>query len=513
MLARYKTYLLLFFSTMLGLLFVQYYWIQKALSLQEESLQRELQEIVNEGGAELQEISSCFELFSSIRIGAGEGVQLLRSFHHDEGNKAADTVETFYWSKERQDSLWAYKGLVFETPVDLEVELRFEYLFPPGTELTAAMPLPAGHKSEELVTIDDFRENFTEPSSLFDYVDTSSLREIFTAKLQASGCDFPFHYAFWVSGESPRLLYASAGEINGSSFNKGVQTELFAGSYFIHPLHLELYFPEADYLARSLPWTMILSTLGISAVILIMAWLFVRVANKQRKLVIWRTDFIDNMIHEFKTPVTNVGLAVETLFRHGKKDGAIQRDLLTIVKEENERQKKNIDTVLKSLTYDATSPDLNFRQVDLNNLVKKASRPYQLEVESRKGKFGMNLQPDLKPVSSDEVHLSNIIDNILDNAVKYSNKVPVIELSTSCEGKYNIITVKDKGIGMSREQLGHIFEKFYRVPQKNIHNVKGFGLGLSYVKWALEVLEGKIEITSKPKLGTQVRIIIPQTIN
>jgi len=168
---------------------------------------------------------------------------------------------------------------------------------------------------------------------------------------------------------------------------------------------------------------------------------------------------------------------------------------------------------LRSLTYDKVEPALSIKEVDLNQVVEKVSRSYQLEVESMKGELKLSLDGGLPVLLTDEVHLTNIIDNLLDNAVKYSGWAPQIKIITKAEGKYHEVIVKDSGIGMNKEQQDHIFEKFYRASNGNLHNVKGFGLGLSYVKWALEMLNGKIEVISKPKQGTKVIICIPNTQN
>lgn len=510
MLARYKIYLLLFFATVVCLLLVQYYWMKKALDLQRQGLERELQEITNEVAQQLQEQSSCFELFASIRIDKGEGLRLLKSIS-DEGKPGADTIQTYYWNRQGRDTLWSFKQLDFGTPADLEVELRFEYLYPPGSAAPASLSSPQVSEDQDLNTIHDFRQNFKSDYSFFDYVDTALARDLFLEKLQLAGLNDDHQFAFWVDeGSSPRLLYASVDDPD--FLEKGFKATLFSESYFINPVRLTLFIPALSNLGFQFPWITILSTAGISLLIFIIVWLFVRLANRQGRLAKWRTDFIDNMVHEFKTPITNVGLAVDTISKYHDNLNENQENLLTIIKEENKRQKENIDNILHSLTYEDLSPALHIEEVDLNRLIRKVIRPYQLEVESLKGDLNVELSDGLPLLHTDEVHLTNILDNLLDNAVKYSISRPCIFVSTVKEDRFNLIVVEDKGLGMSRDQQSHVFEKFYRAQQGNLHNVKGFGLGLSYVKWALEQLNGKIEIFSKLKQGTKINVRIPNNL-
>ena len=217
---------------------------------------------------------------------------------------------------------------------------------------------------------------------------------------------------------------------------------------------------------------------------------------RQKKLNVIKNDFINNMTHEFKTPIATISLAVDAL-KNPKVIGNPEKltYFSSIIKEENQRMNRQVETILKSALMDRQEVQLNKRPLHVHQIVEDVVDNFILRLQEKGGDIEVHLDAENDLIEGDEVHMSNLVNNLLDNAVKYSkeNVPPHIALSTSSSSKKFIMRIEDNGIGMSRETVKRIFEKFYRAHTGNIHNVKGFGLGLSYVKTVIEAHEGTIK--------------------
>lgn len=230
----------------------------------------------------------------------------------------------------------------------------------------------------------------------------------------------------------------------------------------------------------------------------------------QKKLSEMKTDFINNMTHEFKTPVATIMIASEAL-----RDPELTNDknridrLANIIYDENVRLGSHIERVLNIAKIDKGDLALEHKEVEMNDLLAAIVDSMSLQLQKRNANIELELQARQSAVMGDELHLSNIIFNLLDNANKYSPQDPQIKISTFNSGKNLIIRVADKGIGMSRDQLSKIFDQFYRIPTGNLHDVKGFGLGLSYVSNIVKKLHGTIKVRSEKDKGSEFEISLP----
>jgi two-component system phosphate regulon sensor histidine kinase PhoR len=262
---------------------------------------------------------------------------------------------------------------------------------------------------------------------------------------------------------------------------------------------------------HSLRWSIIASVL-FTFIIVAAFYLTVRTMLKQKKLSDIKNDFINNMTHEFKTPLATISLAVDAL-----KNDKVQTDkekmnyFSNIIKEENQRMNRQVETILKAALLDKQEVSLMLKPTHLHDVIRNVAGNFALQLEEKKGKIELQLNAPNDLIEADEVHLPNLITNLVDNAVKYSkeNEPPHITISTSANGKNMILTLEDNGIGMNRETLKRIFEKFYRAHTGNIHNVKGFGLGLSYVKTMVDAHGGTIKADSAPGKGSIFTIEFP----
>jgi two-component system phosphate regulon sensor histidine kinase PhoR len=254
-----------------------------------------------------------------------------------------------------------------------------------------------------------------------------------------------------------------------------------------------------------------LGTILFTIIIITAFFLTIRALIRQKKLSEIKSDFINNMTHEFKTPIATISLAVDAL-KNEKVIGDKEKSsyFTNIIKEENKRMNKQVETILQAAMLDRKEIQLNINKVAAHELIQNAINNINLPLEEKNGKLEVNLNASNDLILADEVHFTNIINNLLDNAVKYSKEENLI-IKISTENTYNNIRIKieDNGIGMNKETISRIFEKFYRAHTGNIHNVKGFGLGLSYVKTIVEAHKGSIKVESTIGKGSTFIINIP----
>ena len=228
---------------------------------------------------------------------------------------------------------------------------------------------------------------------------------------------------------------------------------------------------------------------------------------KQKKVAEMKTDFINNMTHEFKTPVSTIMIASEAL-----KDNEIAQDrsrvarLANIIYEENERLGSHIERVLNIARIEKNDFKLDKRPMDVNEMIAVVVDSMELKLQKNNAVINLQLDADNAIISADELHFSNVIYNLVDNAIKYSVENPDITISTLNKNGQVIIKVADKGVGMSRDQQTKIFEQFYRIPTGNLHDVKGFGLGLSYVNTVVKRLNGIISVKSEKEKGSEFEL-------
>ncbi len=223
-----------------------------------------------------------------------------------------------------------------------------------------------------------------------------------------------------------------------------------------------------------------------------------RALFNQKKLSEIKSDFINNMTHEFKTPLATISLAVDALKNEKVINDRTKMDYFSgIIKDENKRMNKQVETILQAALLDKQEIQLNEKPVHTHDLINAAVNNIKLPLAEKNGRLEINLNATNDLIMADEVHVINIINNLLDNAIKYSKENHLlIKLSTQNSNGHILIKIEDNGIGMNKETLNRIFEKFYRAHTGNIHNVKGFGLGLSYVKSIVDAHKGKIKAES-----------------
>ena len=255
---------------------------------------------------------------------------------------------------------------------------------------------------------------------------------------------------------------------------------------------------------------MIAGAIFFTLVIIAAFYVTVRALLRQKKLSEIKNDFINNMTHEFKTPLATISLAVDALRNEKVVQNREKSEYFTgIIKEENRRMNKQVETILQASLLDRQEQQLNRKPLHAHIIIREAMENFHLQLEGKGGRSELQLNAKNDLLFSDEVHFMNIITNLIDNALKYSKENPFIKIVTHSTNKNLIIRIEDNGIGMNKETQRRIFEKFYRAHTGNLHNVKGFGLGLSYVKTIVEAHQGKIKVDSVVGKGTTFTLELP----
>jgi len=340
--------------------------------------------------------------------------------------------------------------------------------------------------------------------------DTALLHSILDKELSVRG--IPIGYEFGLI-RSDKVISKSLGYDTLTDPLLTYRTELFPNAIFNKNDLLSVYFPGRNvFLIKTL---LLPASLSLLFCIIIM-WTFalsIYYIIRQKKVSEMKSDFINNMTHEFKTPLATISVATDSIVNPkviGNPDQIT--NYTSIIRKENLRMNQHIETILQIARLDQKDFDFQFRITNIHELIEKAVQGITLQVESRNGSITIEKNASNPMVTADPAHALNMFNNLLDNANKYSPELPEIHLSTRNSDRGVWISVSDRGIGMSKQVQHKIFEKFYRESTGNIHNVKGFGLGLSYVKAVVDANKGEIRVISEPGKGSTFEVFLPFTL-
>ncbi|MEC3880652.1 ATP-binding protein [Parapedobacter sp. 10938] len=345
---------------------------------------------------------------------------------------------------------------------------------------------------------------------LSERVNVGYIRSELKKELEVRDIKSPFDLMIKDRNTTLYASFANLSEADEPDPQSLYTTELFRADNHNSSGRLAVYFPNKDNLLMGNMTVMLFSSVTLLLVLIGSFTYTIFTMLRQKKISEMKTDFINNMTHEFKTPVATIMIASESL-----KDAEIAADqqrasrLANIIYDENVRLGNHIERVLNIARLEKDNLKLEHHPVDVNDLAQAVVDSMELQLLKHEANVNMHLDATDAVVSGDELHLSNVLFNLLDNAIKYSNENPDITIKTKNSDKQVHVTVADKGIGMSRDQLSKIFDQFYRIPTGNRHDVKGFGLGLSYVNDIVKRLDGKIHVRSEKDKGTTFEITLP----
>lgn len=333
------------------------------------------------------------------------------------------------------------------------------------------------------------------------------LDSIIHRELTRKGIEARFEYK--VTNEKDSAIYKS---VKFKPNHKGLvlKDKLFPNDFFARRYFLTIYFPNQKTYVISSLGLMTFSTFLLTLLIILSFSVTLYIIFRQKRVSEIKNDFVSNMTHELKTPISTISLAAQML---NDKSIPIERKNLTylggVIADESKRLGLQVEKVLQMAIFEKTKLKLKLKDIDIHEVVKKVSANFALQLQSQNGILITELNANNPLIVADEVHITNVVNNLLDNAVKYKNGNPEITIFTKNATGGIVIAFKDNGIGISRDNIRKIFDQFYRVPSGNIHNVKGFGLGLSYVKKIVEAHGGRIWVDSTLGIGSTFSIFLP----
>jgi two-component system, OmpR family, phosphate regulon sensor histidine kinase PhoR len=333
------------------------------------------------------------------------------------------------------------------------------------------------------------------------------LEQIIHDVIKENGIDL--HYEYAVIRYNNEIAYSSK-NFNLAEEAEYYRVQLFPEDVIANSNWLWIYFPaKQNFLFRSLSYLAVSSLLLTLAIVASFGVTFILML-RQKRLSEIRNDFVSNMTHELKTPISTISLASQML---GDKSIPPEikntEQISKIIAEECRRLGNQVEKVLQTAVFDKGKLRLRLVEVDMHEIISSVIENFSIQVRNRNGKISSALNAENFILYIDQVHITNVLSNLLDNAIKYCNRDPEIHIETSNRGEFFLILVRDNGIGIGKADQKRVFEKFYRVPTGNVHTVKGFGLGLSYVKMIIEEHHGYVDLESELYAGSTFKIYLP----
>jgi two-component system phosphate regulon sensor histidine kinase PhoR len=364
-------------------------------------------------------------------------------------------------------------------------------------------------KSSLVSDVFDDMFNFKHFQTIEERIDPAMLDSLIEVELKNKGIRTQFEFGIFSTIRN-KMVIEKTGRYHKELMSQKYEAILFPSDMYTYPEYLLLYFPNQQQYLFTKMWTMLL----ISAVLIIMiifsfAYTITTII-RQKKLSEIKNDFINNMTHEFKTPISTISLACQALNdREIKKSENLYSSYINIISEENQRLGGLAEKVLYTAIIEKGKLKLKLEEVDVHEIIQSVVKNFTLQVEKKNGFIRLHLDAPKHKITADRIHITNVINNLLDNANKYTYENPAIYLSTASSEEGVSISIEDNGIGISKPNQKKIFETLYRVHTGNIHDVKGFGLGLSYVKAIVEKHGGTVSVESEIKKGSTFTLFFP----
>lgn len=343
-----------------------------------------------------------------------------------------------------------------------------------------------------------------------DRIDQKQLENFIKQEFDNSNINLNYKYAVFSFPHGQEQKVFSSPNFNAEN-KKPYKSLLFPHDVMeVKPNWLYVYFPKRQSFLLKEAGLMVIPTAILTAMLIGIFVYTILIILKQKKLSNIKNDFINNMTHELKTPISTISLASQMLH-----DNSVNNTPRTIehvsnvILQESKRLSFQVEKVLQMAIFNEGRLKLKFKEVHINELINNVILNFELRVKSKNGTLSSSILANDDVIKGDEVHITNVVFNLLDNAMKYSKGEPEIEVHTENKKEHIVVSVKDKGIGIAKEHQDQIFERFFRVPTGNVHDVKGFGLGLSYVKKIIDSHQGKIKVESALNKGTKFMIYFP----
>jgi len=524
---------------LVGLVGIQLYWIKNALAVKEANFDRSVNEAMTNVVYKLEKLevansiqnriskgSSNNTMFSSIDSINNMFVKEMQSMANDFNIQKASYLN--YTSKKVSiEYTETIPGRVIKhIDSNIVVVHNNDSLKKSKSEVRpVSVPeyyLPSNHFDSISDKIDKFIKKSFLVSDVFDEMFNNKYNRSIEDRISPDKLDSLIHveltgknihtdYEFGIfSSEKNGLVVTKTGKYDKELMGKSVAFNLFPSDLFKAPEYLLIYFPKKETYLFTQTWLMLFIA-ALLIVFIILSFIYtIRTIIKQKRLSEMKNDFINNMTHEFKTPISTISLACQALTDDDiLKSEMLYKNYLNVIGDENTRLGVMAEKILQTAVLEKGQIKLKKEPMDIHFVINEVIKNIRLQVEVKNGEIITDLNAKSNIVNADKIHVTNVIYNLVDNANKYSPEKPLIVIATESNETGVYISVEDNGIGISHSNLKKIFDKLYRVPTGNVHNVKGFGLGLSYVKTIIEMHNGTVDVESELKKGSKFTIYLP----
>lgn len=507
-------------AALLGLIGFQWYWIDSVVRANEERFERNVKEALRRVSEKLEKQEALYALhqrmtFSSSVFGQNQVTQFFSPKFYKESE-----TPTIYQDTINEGQVGFNIHFDFQTGTNglPEVEVRAQLpqamelrkLREPNQQELQALQEKLNKVTRKSEMVVQVLENVLVPErSILSRFHPKQLDSLLESEFEARGIDIGFDYAV-VSPVRNKFVLLSDHESKDALKKSELKANLFPNDLIGEQNWLVVNFPEKQQFLLRKIWLMMASS-GLLVLVIVSSFGYsIHTILRQKKLSEMKNDFINNMTHELKTPIATISLACEALSdtEIAQAEGLKDR-YLKVIGEENNRLGEQVERVLQMAAMDKNDIELKLEVLDMSEMVKTAIDKTLIRVESRGGSIKFIDNATNTAIYGDRTHIINILVNLLDNADKYSPEPPSISVRIYNQDKHILIAVQDRGIGINKEAINHVFQKFYRVPTGNIHDVKGFGLGLAYVKNMVELHDGAVSVESEPGKGSKFTILLP----
>lgn len=523
---RLKIIIAVMSIAVIGLLVIQFYWISNLIKVEEDRFEKNVGEVLTVVVEKLEEketLDVVEESFDSLkRKGVFFPDTSIQStfmfdwYQEDDKKIEFEKEEKIYFhpdsnlnleykivTRESDDTSYSYVDIITNKGTN-------KYFLSEDAEKFITNTKPYFIKKGNLVNrVVNKLVDINRYKPVEDRINKSALDSLIEEELEKSGITTQFEFV--VADPKKNSITIKSDKISTVQFNNSkYKAKLFPHDLYPNPNYLVLNFPnKKTYILQSVALMLLLSILLLGIIVYVF-YKTVKMLLAQKKITEVKNDLINNITHEFKTPISTIALACEALNDTDmlKSELAVKR-YSGMIGEENNRLSTLVENLLNTAAIEKGEYELNYKEIIINDIISEIAESFRKNMKEKNGTIKVNGHDSNPRIFADEFHFKNILNNLFDNAIKYSGDSIEIEISTDISNKGVIIIVSDKGIGIEKKYLDKIFDTFFRIPTGNIHDVKGNGIGLSYVKKMVVAHGGSVSAKSAPKSGTEILIFFP----